>query len=120
MRTICLTLSMWKVVDQTKWRSMVEIMLGVSLQRHHAVLHLLSSSSFLSKVNCSGAAVQVISCHCYLVIVHAIVEQLTSLDLFSIACCHLLFSSPTLRYRNATMSQKGTQTMRKPIAVFQS
>ena len=53
MHTICLMLSTWKVVDRTKWRSMVEIMPGVSLQQHHAVFHLLSFSSLLSKVNCS-------------------------------------------------------------------
>ena len=84
---------MWKVADQTKWRSMVEIMLGVSLQRHHAVLRLLSSSSFLSKVNCSGADVQVISCHCYLVIVHAIVEQLTVFYISGLVLYCLLSSS---------------------------
>ena len=28
---MCLTLSTWKVVDRTKWRSVVEMMSGVSL-----------------------------------------------------------------------------------------
>ena len=40
MHIICLMSSMWKVVDQTKWRSMAEMLSGVSLLLHRAVLRL--------------------------------------------------------------------------------
>ena len=40
MHIICLMSSMWKVVDQTKWQSMAEMLSGVCLLLHRAVLHL--------------------------------------------------------------------------------
>ena len=52
-------------------------MSGVSLLKGCAVLRLLSFISLLSKVNHLGVDAQVVSCHCYPVVFHAIVDQLT-------------------------------------------
>lgn len=62
------------------------MMYGVFLPQHHAVLRLLSFTSLLTKVNHSDADAQVVFFHCYPVIFHPIVKQLTffiSLDLLS-------------------------------------
>ena len=71
MHIICLTSSMWKVDDQTKWRSMVKLMSTVQCR---AGLCMLSFILLFSEVNCSGADAQVI---CYPVVFHLIFEQLT-------------------------------------------
>ena len=64
----CLTQSTWKF-------EMVKLE-ALRARRHCAVLRLPVHES-TGEVNCSGGDAQVVSCHCYLVVFHPFVEQVT-------------------------------------------
>ena len=84
---------------------MVEMMSGVCLLQCCAVYHLLSFISSLSKVSHSGADVQVVFCHCYPVVFHLFVEQLTIFYISGLVLYPAVVfyrPSPTLRYRDGT------------------
>ena len=57
----------------------------------------------VSEVNCSGADGQVVSCHCYLVIFHSFVEQLTVFHISGL----VLASSSVLQVLNLDLHHDG-------------
>ena len=103
MRIMCLTPSTWKVWSDEMAK------LEVLSRRRCAVLRPLSRSR-ITEVNCSGADVQLISCHRYLVVFHPFVKQLTVFHTSGL----VLPSSSILRvlnldlHRVSGMCQRGT------------
>ena len=60
----------------------------------------------VSEVNCSGADGQVVSCHCYLVIFHSFVEQLTVFHISGL----VLVSSSILHVLNLDLNHDGSMS----------
>ena len=78
---MCLTLSTWKVVDQMRWQSAIEmIQVWYTSALESPNCNAVLSSNYpihrsVSKVNCSGADTRVVSFHFYPAVFHPFVEQ---------------------------------------------
>ena len=86
------------------------------LLHRHVVLHLLSFISLLSKVNCSGADAQVVSCHCYPIVFHHFVEQLAVFYISKLVL-YLVFY-PKTQYCDGTMSGLSTKICKLCVNLY--